>query len=108
MLPPDVQGRFASSTAKVLRHYNALSSLARAEGRGRTWHQVPKFHFMQHLALQARVQNPKFSWTYIDEDFMGIMRDIASSCSAGTALGRVVSKVCEKWRLGVGLRVSRQ
>ncbi len=72
-----------------------------------SWHQVPKFHFLEHLSLQSRFQNPKWSWTYTDEDFMGIMKDVAEACTVATPWDQVVPKVCEKWRLGYGLRLRK-
>ena len=108
VMPRATRARLVSSSSKVLLHYNALSALAKTTGRPMTWHQVPKFHYWQHVCLQASVQNPIWSWTYMDEDFMSIVKDIGESCTVATPQSMVVAKVVEKWRLGWGLRVSRQ
>ena len=60
-----------------------------------------------HVSEQAARQNPVWSWNYADEDFMGIVKDIAQSCVVATQLVDVPAKVCQKWRLGWGLRLSR-
>ena len=73
-----------------------------------SWHQVPKFHVAQHVAMQARFQNPHWSWNDVDEDCMGILKDIVESCSVATPWDDVVSKAVQKWRLGFGMRLSRE
>ena len=107
-LPNDKLIGLQGHVKTCLIHYNALSDLSRSAGRGMAWHQVPKFHFWEHVAEQASVQNPVWSWCYVDEDFMRIVKDIATSCTAATALPKVAGKVAEKWRLGWGLRLSRE
>ena len=72
-----------------------------------SWHQVPKFHLMEHIPLQAVYQNPKWSWTFTDEDFMGILKDIGTSCTVASPWDLVVAKVCEKWCLGFGFRLQQ-
>ena len=93
---------------QCLSHYNALSNLSRVAGRAMAWHQVPKFHFWEHVKDQARFQNPVWSWCYVDEDFMRFVKDIATSCTVATGLASVAEKVCQKWRLGWGLHLFRE
>ena len=107
-LPAAEANRFAAACARTLRQYNVLSSRASEFGRGMSWHQVPKFHVMEHIALQAKFQNPTWSWTYVDEDFMGILGDIVQACSIATPWDKQVTKVLQKWSLGFGLRLSHQ
>ena len=81
-----------------------LSALA-AHPPERRWMEVPKFHFAQHIGLQAKWGNPRWSWTYTDEDFMGHLKRICQSASVGTASIKVVYKLMQKWFLGVSLRL---
>ena len=56
---------------------------------------VPKFHLFQHLCeIQFQIKgNPRFFWTYADEDLVGHMKEIAQSCHPST-----VNQVCMyKW-----------
>ena len=108
LLPPAGLRALRKSGELVLTHYNALSDLARAGSHPMTWHQVPKFHGLAHVMLQAEHQNPVWAWCYVDEDFMGIVKDIAESCTVATPLCDVPEKICEKWRLGWGLRLTHQ
>ena len=91
-----------------LQHYRWLHVAAYdAAPRRYMWNEVPKHHDCQHLAQQAELQNPRWSWCYPDEDFMGYLKTITESCLAGTKCHRVVSKVLAKWSFGVMLRMSR-
>ena len=38
------------------------------------FHEVPKFHYVWHIILQSLIANPRFNWTYPDEDFMRILK----------------------------------
>jgi len=107
-LPRRVAAQFRESCSSALQHYNVLSSRASEFGRGMSWHQVPKFHVMEHIAVQASFQNPRWSWTYVDEDFMGILKDIVESCSVATPWDEVMAKTIQKWRLGFGPRLARE
>ena len=95
-----------ASLTSTMRAYQALSYRAIIAGV-RRWHEVPKHHWAHHLIEQCRWGNPKWWWTYADEDFMGIIKSVCKSCTAGTAHVHVVTKVLDKWRLGWGLRLSR-
>ena len=48
------------------------------------------------------------AWCYVDEDFMGIVKDIAESCTVATPLHDVPKKIVDKWRLGWGLRLVQE
>ena len=67
------------------------------------WHEVPKFHYFIHIGLQASLGNPRFAWTYMDEDFMGFLKDIVENCTQGTSAVMVVPKLLSKWTFGGSL-----
>ena len=47
-------------------------------------HMVPKHHFAYHLVERAdRCGNPRFSWTYADEQENRVMGQVAKSLHAG-------------------------
>lgn len=88
------EGRFfsASALASVQRLGNSVPILyahlaAEAFHSGtKAWKLVPKFHLYQHLCLyQAAFHgNPRFYWTYADEDMVGAMVEVAQSCHPST------------------------
>ena len=48
----------------------------------------PRARFVQHVGLQCLSQrfNPRYSWTYCDEDFVGRVKGIAESCTKARGL----------------------
>ena len=106
VLDIEEQVHLEDSITRTLVHYNALSTWANLSDQRHLWHQVPTFHFFMHIALASRVSNPRLSWTYNDEAFMGILKAIGESCIAGTPAHLVALKIAEKWRLGTGHRLS--
>ena len=52
----------------------------------RAWKIVPKFHLFQHLCLHQSFTcgNPRFYWTYADEDMVGHMVEVAQNCHPTT------------------------
>ena len=60
----------------------------------RLWKMSPKLHLFMHLCeWQAIVWgNPRFYWTYGDEDLVGSMIDIAETCHPFTMSATVLFK----------------
>ena len=105
LLPAKTQARFEDSVWSFLKRYNWLNAWA-SRANLKRWHQVPTFHYLCHIALMSRVQNPRYNWNYPDEDFMGIMKKIATACTRGTPSHKVAGVVCHKWGLDMSFRMS--
>ena len=54
---------------------------------------------------QLQWENPTYSWTYGDEDLMGLLKKLANLCTAGTRSTLVVNKVIRKIFLGILSRI---
>ena len=67
------QPKFEEDIRLFLVYYRCLHTEARERGVVR-WHEVPKFHYLQHIAIFSRVMNPRLAWCYPDEDFMRIVK----------------------------------
>ena len=65
----------------------------------RQFSQVPKFHFLEHLASQGKFLNPKIFWTYMSEDFVGKVCRMGLSMLAGTAREKVALKIILNYRM---------
>ena len=108
IMSPAAVASLQAHVATLLEDYRSLCSWAcTSVPRLNRWHEVPKHHYGQHVADQATLGNPKFSWCYSDEDFMGYLKLICEACTQGTAACNVVGKLLEKWSMGVALRLSR-
>ena len=101
ILPIRTQQLLEAAVWSMVRHCNALQIWALREGLNR-WSMTIKHHYAVHIALQSRYANPRMSWTYVDEDFMSLLKEIGD----GTPPHMVVNKTCEKYVLGMDLRAS--
>ena len=106
-LPRLTQRRLDSSVWTAARCCNALQSWALRCGF-RRWGIRIKQHMSMHIALQSRYCNPRKSWTYMDEDFMHLLKVVGESCTKGTATQRIVARACERYALGYDIRSAWQ
>ena len=102
-LPRTQQQQLERNFTDFFFHYRHLKAEAIRDGRKR-WHEVPKFHFAQHIVLQSRLQGPRWGWTYPDEDYEGLLKDVCQKCQAGTPFHNVVAKAVRRCGYGVALR----
>ena len=65
--------------------YTGLS-LEASRTNTRAWKLVPKFHVFQRLSewVPEEWGNPRFFWTYADEDMIGSLCEIGASCHPNT------------------------
>ena len=88
------EGQFLSAAAaeelpgvgrRICLLYSMLAAEA-AERGAKLWKTSPKLHLFQHVAEWQSVElgNPRFYWTYADEDLVGKLIEVAESCHAKT------------------------
>ena len=88
------ESQFMSESARTLMpkigqalaaKYDKLAKLALHQG-SRLWKLTPKLHLFEHLAEMQSVEfgNPRWWWTYADEDLVGLIIDIAEGCHPNT------------------------
>ncbi|CAK9083768.1 Uncharacterized protein SCF082_LOCUS39746 [Durusdinium trenchii] len=82
----------------LLAHYSWLANDAFEKGLHR-YSLVQKHHKLNHLLAQAHHIHPASAWCYGSESFMGIIKQISSSCTWGTPAHKVTGKVLMKFRL---------
>ena len=79
--PDDVQGQLATASRAFMKAYLQLSAEAvRAEKK--LWKATPKFHAFDHIFQDQACThgNPRYFWTYGDEDLQRIMNKNALAC----------------------------
>ena len=104
-LPLAAQRELERALWSINRNYSALGAWA-AERRLLRWGVTIKFHMALHIALQSRYTNPALTWTYIDEDFMSIVKTVGEACTKGIATHQVVPKMCRRYLTGMDVRMS--
>jgi len=65
-----------------------------------------KGHYLMHSCLLAHELNPRLSWCYTGEDFMGKMRDVCGACSKGCSCWAVSNKTMDRWSLAMHLTLT--
>ena len=70
-----------------------LASAALAADRA-IWPMKPKHHLVDHMCREAIASrhNPTYFWTFCDEDFIGVMKRLATKCHRTTLAERVCQR----------------
>ena len=58
----------------------------------------PKLHWAYHIGQACKFQNPRSTWTYKQEDWLGKISAIALSCAHGTRSVRIMKSFMTKYR----------
>ena len=103
-MTPDESNAALQAMQSCLQHYVWLQ---RHVAKDCLFQLVPKFHWAYHLAQMCKYQNPKTFWTYRQESWVGSMATIAHSCSHGTKNTKLSESFCEKYLLGLQLRLNQ-
>jgi hypothetical protein len=106
-LTQELKAQAIRHTDNLLLHYTALGNAAAAQGLWR-WNLVPKFHMTWHWSRQIQFIHPKDTGTYIDEDFVGVVKGIAVACTGGTAIASLPQTIMVKYMQGMLMRWHRQ
>ena len=71
--------------ARLVGIYTSLAARAKTN-KVRMWKLQPKLHLFQHLCEWQCLThgNPRYYWTYADEDLAGKMSEVAESCHPAT------------------------
>ena len=78
------------------RKYQQLAAEADAQAQ-LLWNQPTKFHWLWHLGERSQYLNPRRGNTMLDEDYVGRMKTLIQSCSAGTELDQMPVKAIETY-----------
>lgn len=87
--------------------YSILNTWGEEEER-LLFHKVYKFHSFQHLVENSRYLNPKSTWCFSNEDFVGKISCLTFSISPGVAAKRLSAKVAPKYRILLHLLLTRE
>ena len=69
------------------------------------WNIVTTLHYCWHLAKQAGDLNPRMTWCYANEHFVGKIATIGMSCRHGQVAARRSNSMIAKYILGITLRM---
>lgn len=69
------------------------------------WHTVGKFRMAKHMAMSFKYENPRFSWCFRAEDFVGRLAKLSHSAAFGVAATHLSVKITEKYKLMMFIRM---
>lgn len=106
VLPPSESAQLLEAVERLLLHYNYLTQQALSQGH-LLYNLVVKHHFLWHVADQSKWLNPRSSWAYSYENFIGKIGTCARSLVFSTPPHLVPTKLVENYRLALCLRLRR-
>ena len=86
--------------------YNWLVKNALENGQLR-FNFTPKFHMMWHIAYMSQYINPKCTWCFAFEDYMGLVVRSAIASMAATKMPRIGAKVVENMCLHLHVQLAQ-
>ena len=96
-----------NAVQQALLHYSWLATTSFGVAF-RLWLVTPKFHYWFHLAAFGRYENPRYTTTYADEDYMGRISKLVASCVVGAGPVRMASAIAFKTRRVLEIRWHRR
>ena len=93
---------FKHAVQKFESHYNYLAVNGARRGLF-MFNIVPKHHYLQHLALQSELLNPRFVQNYKEEGFVGRVTTLYASCSQGPYKDRIQRTCLCKYLVGLNV-----
>ena len=98
-LPEAAGAELQGYLREVGKHHQALTHYFMTKGR-QLFHLTEKAHYLQHVGDDCKhlKLNPRFLWTYSDEDWMGRIAGIAKASTRGRGPLRLGVPVFERWR----------
>ena len=86
-------------------HCQLTSCLCNTEGEP-LFNVTVKLHYLMHCGLRAEWLNPRHSWCFQGEDYMGHIKVLIATCTRGNRFANVSSKIVSKLRIGLHFLLS--
>jgi hypothetical protein len=106
-LEPHESARLIEHVHKSCLCYAALAKRG-ADAGTKLYNLTPKFHYWMHMAWFAKFENPRQSWTYANEDYVGRIAKVAKSIAFGTNSLNLGRKVLLKFLRALHIRYRRR
>ena len=98
-LPTEAAKAYRDAAYEYARTQAALADFYNGEGGGALmiFDITAKTHWMLHGADNAQYLNPRLSWNYAGEDFMGKVKVLHASCCKGSSAAMSTNKFAGKY-----------
>ena len=98
VLTDEQADKVARAIDLFMLHYNALTNIGNERGIPR-YNFTGKLHVLYHISHFARFLNPRLTWTYQFEDFMGHWIKLGHACALGTLGHKIPAKMMQHYML---------
>ena len=98
VLTDEQSDKLVSAIHIFMLHYNALTNIA-SERYTPRYNFTGKMHVLYHIAHFARYLNPRLTWTYQFEDFMGHWIKLGHACALGSLGHNIPAKMMQHYML---------
>ena len=89
-----------------LKSYSYLYKWSLEKDR-KSFHIVAKHHSFMHLLWGSKYLNPRVSWCFAGEDYVGQIAKLGHSVSMGVSATRIPLKLAPKYRILLHLHLTR-
>ena len=104
ILPDDILADLRKAVGSFLLHYTHIArSCSRAKMM--VFSMTSKFHQLYHIGHDAVHINPRFSWTYHNESWMGFISTLGEHRGVARPAALRSKDICEGWILGQSIRL---
>ena len=105
-LPKNIAKKLVKYVDNFLAHYVVLAERSMQSVPPKClWNMSTKHHYFWHIGMQAQDLNPRLSWCYSNEDFVGRISTIGMSCRYGQIAAHRSGSVMTRYTLGIVLRM---
>ena len=91
---------------RFCRHYTELNRWAQKNDQ-KLYHIVYKHHCQHHLVKEAQFLNPRYTWNFRSEDFVGKVATLTRSLAMGVKSTRLSGKLMIKYRILLHMQLTR-
>jgi len=104
-LSSSMADKVADAVSDSTEHYSMLATLAREHVGCLMYNIVPKAHLVHHIVEAAVYENPKYSWVYMEEDFIGRICKMARHAALGAGGARLTKGLMTKYERLIYVRL---
>ena len=106
-LPTAVSDKMLADVEACLQYWTFLAKVSIDQDKT-LWNVVPKHHYLWHLAEEASHLNPRMSWCYSNEDWVGRMAVVGCACRFSLAPAHRSKAIAEKYAAGLCVKMLHQ
>ena len=107
-LEPDECQTFKSMSFAMAQLHRDLAQSFLGKEETTLFADIPKLHTWLHSVLASEYLNPRLTWCFRQEDYMGVQRCLARSSCRGLKGPQVTAKIISKVRVAMHIQLTKE